>query len=65
MKTKLLLLFISIFGTVSVLDASTNLPLPVIPSIQFLITSYGATPTRLENATAINAAITAANAAGG
>ncbi len=65
MNTKLFLIYIFILGTVSVLDASTNIPLPVIPSTQFLITSYGASTTSLDNASAINAAITAANVAGG
>ncbi|MEI8271277.1 MAG: glycosyl hydrolase family 28 protein [Paludibacter sp.] len=65
MNTKLILIFIFILGTVTMLDASTNIPLPVIPSSQFLITDYGATTTSENNAAAINAAITAANSAGG
>jgi len=36
-----------------------------IPSTRFLITDYGATTTSVDNATAINAAIAAAKAAGG
>ena len=39
--------------------------LPTIPTTQFIITDYGATTSSLNNAPAINAAISAANAAGG
>ncbi len=42
-----------------------NVLLPNIPTTQFLITSYGATTSSTNNATAINATINAANAAGG
>ena len=41
------------------------LPLPNIPTTQFLITTYGASTSSLNNASYINAAITAANTAGG
>jgi polygalacturonase len=39
--------------------------LPNIPSTRFLISNYGADNSSLDNSTAINAAITAANSAGG
>lgn len=42
-----------------------KIPLPHIPSTQYVITDYGATTSSLDNSGAINAAITAANNAGG
>jgi polygalacturonase len=42
-----------------------TIPLPDIPATQFLITDYGADTTSIDNSTAINAAIAAANNAGG
>ena len=49
------------------LTATTPVPLPLpnIPTTQFLITTYGASTSSLNNASYINAAITAANTAGG
>lgn len=41
------------------------IPLPVIPATQFLITGYGASTSSSDNASFINAAIIAANSAGG
>lgn len=65
MKTKLNLTFILSIGFVLLLRATTNIPLPVISATRYLITDYGASTTSLDNAAAINAAITAANTAGG
>jgi len=45
--------------------ATASIPLPVIPATQFLITNYGASTLSSDNASYINSAITAANAAGG
>lgn len=45
--------------------AQTQIPLPHIPTTQYVITDYGATTSSLDNSTAINKAITAANSAGG
>jgi hypothetical protein len=42
-----------------------TITLPNIPAAQFLITDYGAATSSLDNSTAINAAIVAANSAGG
>ncbi|MDP4272473.1 MAG: glycosyl hydrolase family 28-related protein, partial [Bacteroidota bacterium] len=68
MKTNYYAIFISLlailFG-INTVHAGTNIPLPVIPSTQFLATNYGAKTTNTDNASYINAAITTANAAGG
>ena len=53
--------FASMFSTI--LHAAITLP--NIPATQFLITNYGASSSSLDNSTAINAAISAANNAGG
>jgi polygalacturonase len=45
--------------------ANAQIKLPNIPETQFLITNYGADASSLDNSAAINAAITAANSAGG
>lgn len=45
--------------------AQEQIPLPHIPTTQYVITDYGATTSSLDNATAINSAITAAYIAGG
>lgn len=45
--------------------AQGKIPLPHIPTTQYLITDYGATTSSLDNSGAINAAINAANNAGG
>ena len=59
------LLALMLFSTLNSTKATTSIPLPVIPATQFLITDYGATISSGDNASSINAAITAANAAGG
>jgi Endopolygalacturonase len=63
MKKQTLLIIISALFQVSILQAA--IPLPNIPTTQFPITNYGATTSSLDNSAAINAAITAANSAGG
>jgi hypothetical protein len=50
---------------INVTIASAGVTLPSIPTTQFSISNYGALTSSLDNSTAINAAITAANAAGG
>ena len=63
MKKQTLLIIISALFQVSILQAAITLP--NIPTTQFPITNYGATTSSLDNSAAINAAITAANSAGG
>ena len=63
MKKKFLLVSVLFCLCFSVLHAT--ILLPNIPTTQFPITNYGATTSSLDNSTAINAAITAANTAGG
>jgi polygalacturonase len=65
MKNKNYLLIIFLFTLFSTSIAHATLLLPNIPTTQFLITDYGASPSSLDNSVAINATITAANTAGG
>ena len=65
MKKYTIHIILSILISVCVSGLHAAIPLPNIPTTQFLITNYGATTTSMNNATAINAAITAANTAGG
>jgi Endopolygalacturonase len=68
MKTNYCAIFISLLAIllgINSVNAATNIPLPVIPATQFLVTNYGAKTTNTDNASYINAAITAANTAGG
>jgi polygalacturonase len=58
-------LIIFFFAFFLIQNANASLLLPNIPATQFLITNYGASTSNANNATAINATITAANAAGG
>jgi len=63
-----LFLLLVVFGCMVLLsyaNAANAIPLPSIPTTPFLITDYGASTSNLDNATYINAAISAANAAGG
>jgi len=60
---KLLITFCVLFIATFYLPAQVQLP-TIIPT-RFLITDYGAATTSADNATAINAAITAARTAGG
>jgi len=62
-KKHFLILFLLIGLGLSRINATITLP--NIPSTQFSITNYGALTSSLDNSTAINAAITAANSAGG
>ncbi|MBB3187960.1 glycosyl hydrolase family 28 protein [Microbacter margulisiae] len=65
-KNKLLLLCgCLLFEMFSYRLKASDIPLPTIPRTQFLITNYGASITNANNAAYINAAINAANAAGG
>ena len=59
------LYILAVMFSTSILGAKADVTLPSIPSTQFLITDYGATTSSSDNATAINAAITAANVNGG
>lgn len=52
-------------GSIWDIEAANAIPLPSIPATPFLITNYGASTTNADNAPYINAAISAANAAGG
>lgn len=61
--TKGIISFFFVFICLTALNAT--LLLPNIPATQFLITDYGASTSSLDNSMAINAAITAANTAGG
>lgn len=45
--------------------AQNQIPLPHVPTTQYVITDYGAKTSSLDNSSAINAAITAANNSGG
>lgn len=65
MKALKNIFFCAILFCISNQNVDASIPLPNIPSTQFLITDYGATTSSTDNATAINAAITAANKAGG
>lgn len=58
-------IIIGLFLCIGITSVHATIPLPNIPSTQFLITDYGATTSALNNATFINAAISAANTAGG
>ncbi len=53
------------FAKITVANAASSIPLPNIPTTQFLITNYGASTSNADNASFINAAISAANSAGG
>ena len=53
------------FAKITVANAASSIPLPNIPTTQFLITNYGASSSNADNASFINAAISAANSAGG
>jgi polygalacturonase len=61
-KQTLFIIFCALFSA-SLLQAAITLP--NIPATQFPITNYGALTSSLDNSAAINAAITAANSAGG
>ena len=61
---KLIMIFCAFFVVTFCKAVDVQLP-QGIPSTRFLITDYGATTTNADNATAINAAITAARTAGG
>jgi polygalacturonase len=65
MKKYSLFIILSILFSVCVPGLRAAITLPNIPSTPFPITNYGATTTSLDNSTAINSAITAANNAGG
>jgi len=65
MKKYTSLLIITILFSVCITELQAAITLPNIPTTQFPITNYGATTSSLDNSTAINAAITAANTAGG
>ena len=54
-----------LFFCLSIVVLHATVLLPNIPDTQFLITDYGASTSSLDNSSYINAAITAANAAGG
>ncbi|MDR3654091.1 MAG: glycosyl hydrolase family 28 protein [Paludibacter sp.] len=56
---------VSFFTFMSLSAVSATVTLPNIPATQFLITSYGASTSSLDNSSYINSAITAANSAGG
>lgn len=55
----------SLFFCMSLTVLNATVTLPNIPTTQFLITTYGASTSNLDNSSYINAAITAANGAGG
>jgi polygalacturonase len=57
--------FIILGLVLSALKLQAGLPLPSIPSTPFTIVQYGASTSNTDNAIFINAAITAANKAGG
>jgi polygalacturonase len=57
--------FLSFFFSISIAALHATITLPNIPATQFIITDYGASTSSIDNAVAINSAITAANAAGG
>lgn len=63
LKTKPISIGLLLF--IGITRVYATIPLPIIPSTQFLITDYGATTSALNNAQYINDAISAANAAGG
>ncbi|MEI8084651.1 MAG: glycosyl hydrolase family 28 protein [Paludibacter sp.] len=65
MKCNKILFIFYLFISLHLPSLNAAISLPVIPATQFLITNYGAISTSLDNSTAINAAITAANVAGG
>jgi len=65
MKNNTSLLFTFLFTILFGSMVRAAITLPNIPATQFLITDYGASTSNLDNSTAINATITAANTAGG
>ncbi|MDD4992219.1 MAG: glycosyl hydrolase family 28 protein [Paludibacter sp.] len=65
MKKHTILIIFSILFSFCASELQAAITLPNIPSTQFPITNYGALTSSLDNSTAINAAITAANTAGG
>jgi len=56
---------LSLFFCLSIVGLNATVLLPNIPATQFLITDYGASTSSTDNSSYINAAITAANTAGG
>ncbi|MGC9151629.1 MAG: glycosyl hydrolase family 28 protein [Microbacter sp.] len=64
-KSLLFSVFLIFLGSVVYVNAANPIPLPSIPTTPFLITDYGASTSNADNAPYINAAISAANAAGG
>jgi polygalacturonase len=58
-------LILSAFFLTCIISINATVLLPNIPATQFLITNYGANTSNLDNSASINAAITAANSAGG
>jgi polygalacturonase len=65
LRINLFLLGLMLFAKITVANAASSIPLPNIPTTQFLITNYGASTSNADNASFINAAISAANRAGG
>lgn len=65
LKTNLFLLVLMLFAKITVANAASSIPLPNISTTQFLITNYGANTANADNASSINAAISAANSTGG
>src|SRR3954469_23966865 len=65
MKNNTFLFIAFLFAIMCSPVALATVLLPNIPATQFLITNYGASTSSLDNSAAINAAITAANSAGG
>lgn len=62
-KMKRIIFVLFIFAVLQSLHAT--IPLPNIPTTQFLITNYGASTSNVDNSSYINATISAANSAGG
>jgi polygalacturonase len=64
-KKSYLFFIVVLYANFSIVKATSPIPLPIIPATQFLITDYGASTSNSDNASFINATITAANTAGG